>query len=180
MELEALTQRLRMAESQLRDTRDGMSRAHVEKEQTVVELEKLRKQLHDKEKTAAETHQHNDVSCNTACPNRTPDLPLGGLESPSHLQARAKAADAEMSSLKMILQRAETIAEERTHQCRDRSLKHEAAEHRAKELELANVQLQADLQARDFRTLRGRGRGLVTSKDPPAPTDRPTDRPMDC
>ena len=36
MELEALTQRLRMAESQLRDTRDGMSRAHVEKEQTVV------------------------------------------------------------------------------------------------------------------------------------------------
>ena len=36
MELEALTQRLRMSESQLRDTRDGMTKAHVEKEQAVV------------------------------------------------------------------------------------------------------------------------------------------------
>ena len=66
-------------------------------------------------------------------------------------QSRTKAAEAEMSSLKVILQRAETIAEERTHLARDQSLKQEATERRAKELELANVQLQADLQARQSR-----------------------------
>jgi chromosome segregation ATPase len=64
-------------------------------------------------------------------------------------ESRAKKQEVEVSSLKAMLQRAETLAEERADLYHDRIVKHDAADRQARDADLLTHRLQADLQARE-------------------------------